>query len=323
RGDWRGVIGAQHSDRDFSALGDEAFVPPSDTSLSGLFFLQELQFDNWRLDGGLRIEDVDTRAADGRSAGHQPFSVSVGALWHFDESSHISLNLASAERAPGDQELFSDGPHVANQSFEIGDATLGEETSRSIELSYRRHAGRLTGSVTIYQNDFDDYIFLGDTGLEEDGFPVRQWQQQDADFTGAEIELRYDIGDTALGHWQWNAFADVVRADFDNGNNVPRIPPRRIGMGLEWDRGCWAGSVDWIHASRQSRTAAFESSTDGYDQLDLNLSCQLAETNNGAWTVFLKGHNLLDEDIRNHTSFLKDQAPMIGRNFTVGARVAW
>jgi iron complex outermembrane receptor protein len=320
-GAWRGVLGLQYRDRDFSALGEEAFVPPTVTESIGLFILEEAQFDAWRLDVGARIEDTDTRTADGRRASHAPLSFSAGALWHVTEASHFAINLARAQRAPGDQELYADGPHLATQTFELGDASLEEETSRSYELSFRRHAGRLTGTVSVYRNEFDDFIYLADTGHVEDGLPLRQWTQHDARFTGAELELRYDFGAAASGHWQATLFADTVDAELTSGQALPRIPPRRIGLGLEWDQGPWAAGLSWLHAAAQTDIADFETATAGYDDLGLELSYRFGSKPARSWELFARAANLLDEEIRNHGSSLKHQAPHAGRNFTLGARL--
>lgn len=320
-GPWRGVVGVQYRDRDFSAVGEEAFVPPSQTRTIGVFVLEEAEYDRTRLEFGMRLEDIDTRAADGRAASHAPLSLSAGVLWHVDPNTHLSLNLSRAQRAPGDGELFASGPHLATQTFEIGDADLDEETATALEASVRRHAGRLTGSLTVYRNAFDDFIYLDDTGTVQDELPVRRWRQQDATFTGAEVELRYDLGAFGHGHWQLSLFADTVRAELDDGSNVPRVPPARIGLALDWDRGPWVANARWTHASAQDDTAEFERPTAGYDLLDADVSYRLGGGLRAAWEVYLQARNLLDEDIRHHTSFLKEQAPQMGRNFILGLRV--
>jgi iron complex outermembrane receptor protein len=146
------------------------------------------------------------------------------------------------------------------------------------------------------------------------------WSQQDADFYGGEAEIRFDVGEYAHGHWQLYGFADVVRAEFDDGGKVPRIPPARLGAGVEWHWADWAANLDWIHASRQDRVADYETATPGYDLLNLDVSSGLPIGQRSSWEVYARAHNLLDEDVRNHTSFLKDQAPQIGRNFLAGVR---
>ena len=330
-GDWKGAFGAQYTDRDFGAIGEEAFVPPSNTSTAALFWVENAQFGEWQFDLGMRYENIDIEAQPPASAESQaqglpqnrsfsPFSASAGAVWHLNEDSHLTFNLSHAERAPTDQELFAFGPHIATQTFEVGDSSLDKERNLHFETSYRLHRGALTGSVTLFYDDFSDYIYQRDTGQIEDELPRRQWSQQDADFYGAEIEVRYDFGHLPSGHWQAFVFADRVRAEFADGENVPRMPPSRIGLGLDWDHDSWAANLTWIHASSQTKIAEFETTTPAYDLLNAELSYLLPVADRFDWEVFAKAHNLLDEDIRNSTSFLKDQAPQIGRNYVLGLR---
>ncbi|NRB72470.1 MAG: TonB-dependent receptor [Xanthomonadales bacterium] len=340
-GPFTGTFGAQWTDNDFSALGEEAFVPPSTTETLGLFLVESAEFGNLQLDFGLRWEDTsidsflitheheeegeehegeEEEAPIPASRSYSPFSASIGALWHLSERSHLSFNVARAARAPAAAELFSNGPHIATQTFEIGDVNLTEERNMHYEASWRLHEGPITGSVTVYVDDFDNFIYQVDTDEEEDGFPVRVWSQQDAKFTGGEAEVRWDVGRNKAGHWQLFGFYDRVRAELADGGNVPRIPPQRFGFGVDWDREAWAANVTWINADAQNRTAEFETATPGYDLLNADLSFYLPVSDGFDLEFFLQGRNLLDEDIRNSTSYLKDQAPQIGRNFVFGVR---
>ncbi|HET6566283.1 MAG TPA: TonB-dependent receptor, partial [Xanthomonadales bacterium] len=264
--------------------------------------------------------DVSIKADQHLPRNFNPFTASFGAVWHVTENGHFTFNVSSAERAPTDQELFSYGPHIATQTFEVGNELLKTENNLHLETGIRLHQGKLTGSLTFYVDRFDDYIYQADTGIEEDGLPVRLWSQQDADFQGAELELNYDLGEFSHGHWQLTGFADTVRAEFADNSKVPRIPPSRFGLGVDWDLASWAGELRWIHAGSHTRVADYETITPGYDLLNADLSYLLPVDASTEWELFLQAHNLLDEDIRNSSSFLKDQAPQIGRNFIVGVR---
>ncbi len=331
---WNGAFGAQYTHRDFEAIGDEAFVPPSNTRTMALFWVESAELGDWQIDLGMRYDKVrvkETATAvslpepenQPLKANFSPFSASFGTLYHFDDSRHLAMNLSFAERAPTDQELFSFGPHLATQTFEVGDATLDKERNLHTEIGYRVHQGQLTGSVTLYYDWFNDYIFQQDTGLEEDELPVRQWSQQDATFYGGELELRYDLGSFNSGHWQFFGFADLVRAGFKDNTDVPRIPPVRFGLGADWDLADWAANVTWINASSHTRVAEYETPTPGYNLFNAEVSYLFGGAGRAQWQVYLKGHNLLNEDIRNSTSFLKDQAPQIGRNFILGLRMRY
>jgi iron complex outermembrane receptor protein len=341
-GRWSGAFGGQVMEREFSAIGEEAFVPPSDTDSWALFWVESAEFENWRLDLGLRYENVDTSALEldhehkqKEEVHHEdegleiisrdftPMSFSTAAVWHVNDNSHLAFTFASAERAPSDAELFSFGPHLATQTFEVGNPDLGVETNRHYEVSWRLHEGALTGAITFYYDDFDDYIYQADTGLVEDGLPLRQWSQQGANFTGGELEINWDIGHTLSGHWQLFGFYDRVEAELSDGSSVPRIPPQRFGLGADWDHRSWAGNMTWIRADDHTDTAEYETATPGYDLLNAEISYRFGFDSGAGMELYLKGQNLLNEDIRNSTSFLKDQAPQIGRNFILGARLSF
>lgn len=343
-GRWSGAFGFQYTDVDFDAVGEEAYVPKSNSETAGLFWVESAEFGNWQLDLGLRYEDVEITALESISHEHHdedeheeheehdegparrnftPFSVSIGAIWQVNESSNLSFNLSRAERAPTTAELFAFGPHIASQTFEVGDPDLKKESNLHGEIAYRVQGERLSGSLVVYADRFDDFIYQMDTGEEEDGLPLRFWSQQDADFVGAELELRYDIGHYDSGHWWVFGLFDYVDGELDDGHNVPLMPPMRIGGGLDWHLGAWQANLTWIHADDHTDVAEYETPTPGYDLLNAELVWRMPFFESSDWDLFLKGHNLLDEDIRNSTSYLKDQAPQIGRNFVFGVRAAF
>ena len=337
---WSGAFGLQYTDVDFDAVGEEAYVPRSISETGALFWVESAEFDDWQLDLGLRYEDVDITALEQLSHEHHgeeehgeeheegptqrnfsPFSVSVGAIWHINDDHRLSFNVARAERAPTTAELFAFGPHIASQTFEVGDPTLTKESNLHGEIAYRVEGERLSGSLVVYADRFDEFIYQLDTGEEEDGLPLRFWSQQDADFIGAELELRYDIGHFDSGHWWVFGLFDYVDAELADGHNVPLMPPMRFGGGLDWHLGAWQANLTWIRADDHSDVAEYETPTPGYDLLNAEVAWRLPFSGRSEWDLFVKGQNLLDEDIRNSTSYLKDQAPQIGRNFVLGLRV--
>ncbi|WP_290889213.1 TonB-dependent receptor [Arenimonas sp.] len=318
---WRGAFGLQYGDRDFSAIGDEAFVPPSVSRDLGFFVVQERDFGDVKLELGARHDRVSIDpAGDLPTVDQNATSLAVGALWRFSENMHLSANLDRAQRAPSAEELFSDGPHIATQSYEIGDAGLDTETALSGELGLHLHAGRFEGKVSVYQTRFDDFIYLADTDLELDELPVRTWVQGDATFTGWEAEGQVDLVENSTGLWTLRVFADAVDAELDGGGNLPRIAPSRVGADLSWTRGNWRARVGAIRVADQDDVAALESATEGYTLFDAGVAYHW-DVGGAGWEAFLEGRNLSDEDARAHTSFLKDVAPLAGRNIAVGLRV--
>ncbi len=330
-GVWQGVLGIQYTDLDFKADGAEAFVPPSTTRTGAVFWIERGDFDALQVDIGIRYEDVTTdidntliegEGATGPSADadFQPFSTSAGIIWDMNETFAFSGSVSYAERAPGVDELFANGPHVATQVFEVGDSSLQEESSVHVEVGGRMDLGRLSGSATVFTDQFNDFIYQSDSGLEEDGLPVMFWQQQDADFVGAEAELRYDFEPNRSGHWQLFTFGDIVDGELADNSDAPLQPPKRVALGVDWDLDNLAANVVWIHAYAQNNLAERETRTPGYDLLNAEVVYTVPGFDQLDWQIYLKGQNLLDEDIRNSTSFLKDQAPQIGLNVIFGVR---
>lgn len=323
-GGFRGVIGVQSTSEEVSAVGAEAFLPPTETDSLGIFILEEFTHERWKFNFGGRWEDNEVDVLNSNEqADFDNLSFSTGLIWQFADEWQVALNYSYAERAPTQTELFANGTHVATQTFEVGNNALNEETANSFDLGLHKHLGPFHARLNLFYNQFDDFIFLADTGESEDGFPVRVYRQQDADFFGLEAELGYRFQPTAAGNFELTAHFDTVEGELDrpiDGNDqLPRISPTRFGLALDWHRGPWRARVDYLHVAEVDDVANFETITDSYNMLGIDLAYQL-QFGSSQWELFLKGENLLDETARVHTSFLKDFAPLPGVNLGFGLR---
>lgn len=321
---WRGVIGLQFGQEDFSSAGEEAYAPPSDTETFAVFVVEERPFERFTLQGGARFEHVRIEARDQRSRSFDAYSVSAGAIVPLSGQWELGLIADIAQRAPVAAELYSDGPHLATQSFEIGDPELDVEQATNLAATLRYTAGRADGSATLFFSRFGDFIYQAETGLEEDGLPVRVWSQDDADFWGIELEGRVRLvvdGPVAVDA---RFMYDRVRAEVDvSGNDrLPRMPPDRVGAGLEAKWQWLTAGVEYLRAMKQDETAEFELPTPAYDDLRAEIAGRF-DFEASSLTVFLQGRNLTDDDQRNHVSFLKDYAPLPGRTVLAGMRLAF
>lgn len=316
---WTTALGVQSVDREFAAAGEEAFVPPSRTRERGLYAVAQRSADRWTTEAGLRFEEQDTEALGFARRAHRPFSLSAGLLYAFAEDWHLTLNLDRAERAPQAEELYSDGPHAATASYEIGDPALGEERANQLELGLHWHAEGIEAKASAYVNRFEDFIYLAATGAEEDDLPVRQWTQADARFVGAEAEIKARLAESDLGRFDLRVYADRVRGRLEDGGNLPRIVPARFGAGLSWERGGWRANLAGIRHAPQDRIAAFESPTAGYTLVNAHLSWGFV-AGPAEWELYVDATNLGDREAFVHTSFLKDRAPLPGRGILFGLR---
>ena len=316
----RGVIGVQVTDRDFTAIGEEAFVPPSTTESNALFLVEERELGKLHLEGGIRYEqqNVSPESAQPRYD-DSAFSWSVGGVYELGTNWSTALSYAHAERMPSAEELYSDGPHVATQSYEIGNVNLGTETANNIDLSLRYHGDSANLNLSLYRNAVSDFIYAAATGAELDELPVFQYFQADATLQGIELAADWTFFSTEVGDWILRGFYDQTTGELDDGGDLPRIPPERLGLGLDFDSGDLRTSLDVIEVAEQNNVTAFETETDGYTLVNAGLIYRVYFGDSNA-DLFLRGSNLLDEDVRLHTSFLKDIAPQMGRSWQAGVR---
>ena len=325
-GAWTGAIGFQAGDRTFEAIGEEAFVPRTNTRSQGLFWVEHGDFGALQLDFGARIDRVRTDAVGAPQRSFSPLSLSAGALWNFNDQWRLSLNLDRAERAPAEEELYADGPHVATASYEIGDATLREERADNIELGLHFHGDRVDAKAALFRTRFDGFIFLADTGLStvpepgEDPLPIRVWTQSDATFTGIEAEVDATVYDGDAGRFNVRAFGDRVDAELRGGDNVPRLAPGRFGVDLRWEADAWRAQLGATRYMRQDDVAPGETETPGYTLVDAHVAYHWDRDAVG-FEVFLEGHNLTDDTARVHTSYLKDVVVLPGRGISAGIRI--
>ncbi len=318
-----GSIGLQAQSRDFEAIGDEAFVPPTQTDTWAIFAFEELTRGPWRFQLGGRYENQDVEAAAGeaRSRSFAGVSGSFGLVWQpASEAYSLGLSVARSTKLPNAEELFSNGPHLATSAFEVGDPDLQEETNLGVDLTLRKVTGRLTGEVTFFTNRFADYIFEQATGGEEDGLQVFRFVQRDAEFRGAELAGVYQLFHDEPFHMDVEFGADFVRAELADGTPLPRIPPRRYRLGFHYRGGKLDGLVEGARVDDQDRVAPLELPTEGHTLLNASLGYRFF-TSAAVFEVLLRGTNLTDEEARNHVSFLKDRVPMPGRDVSLALRV--
>jgi iron complex outermembrane receptor protein len=322
-GRWSGAFGAQLGEREFAAIGEEAFVPPVDSSTVGVFIVEELDLDAWQVSIGGRLESQEHTPSNGLPRfDDMATSFSVGSVRSFGDGLSLALTLALSERLPVAEELYSDGPHLATGAVQIGDATLGAETARHFDVGFRGATGDLTWSVTGFHTEYDDFIYLAETGdvdLESE-LPIFAYTRADANFDGIEAELFAPIMARGEGEVDVRVFADYVRGELASGESLPRLPPLRYGARLQYHDDRLLIGLEATRYDEQDDIAPFEGVTAGYTLVNADFRWRLTVGTGAELEVFVNAANLGDEEARKHTSFVKELAPLPGRNYAVGIR---
>lgn len=314
QGGWSGNNGLTLRRRNFSAIGAEAFVPENTLFQWGLYSFQSYETGPWHFDAGLRLDRQSVEAVDlGLDRGFTGISVSGGASYRLAENWLIGINGFRTERAPNAEELFSDGPHLATFSFERGDPTLGEETVKGFDASLKKTGGSLSFALNAYYYDYADFIFERLTGEIEDGLRVAAFAPTDARFYGFEAEADYELWTDGERSFGLDLVFDTVKARrSDGGEALPRIPPRSLTLAADWQGRLFDARLASSFAGRQRDLGAFELPTGSH--VDLTASIVFHPFPDRDIDLLLEARNLLDQDIRYHTSFLKDLVPAPGRD---------
>ena len=319
----RGSTGLQYTHRDFFAVGAEAYVAPNLTDQVAIFTLQEFGTGPFQIEAAARAEFTKVKARTlGIENDYDTLSGALGFVYEGLEGIRMGINGSRVERAPSAEELFSDGPHIATQAFEIGDPNLDTESAWGLEAYARGSIGAGTFSLAVFKQWFSDYIFLEDTGAEADDLPVFQYLQQDADFFGIEAELSYPVIDADGFRLLTDLRASYIEAELADGTAVPRIPPLSLLGALEAQTGAFdlRGEVQWF--DKQDEVTSFETPTGSFTLVNALVAWRPLAGNQNV-TVQLAADNIFDVNGRRHASFTKDFVPLLGRNFRASVRLSF
>jgi iron complex outermembrane receptor protein len=326
-GPMTGTAGLQLARRDFAAIGAEAYVRPNTTDSRSLFVVEEIGKGALRGEVGLRWEhqasQIDDAALPDRD--FDGLSGSAGIVWLTGDAWSLAASLSRTSRLPTPEELYSDGPHVATNAFEIGNPDLGKETGVGVDIVLRKRAGRATGEVAAFWNDIDAFIYDRETGEIDpgDGLPVFRFVQDDARFFGAEAELHVELLHSEPHHVDFDVRADFVRAELTaRGEDLPRIPPLRFTVALRYQGEAFWGHLEAQRVEEQERVAPNETTTPGYTWLNATVGYRFVKART-VHDLVLRGTNLTDEPALNHVSRFKDAVPLTGIDVALSYRLTF
>ena len=328
-GDLEGVLGMQLQNSRFAANGDEAFVPNVHTKSHAVYLYEEmplkaLGLDQLKLSLGGRVEhtaldasawEVKNKAA--QAADFTAYSYALGGLYAIDSHWSVASNLSHNERAPSYFELYADGAHIATNQYEAGNPNFKKERSNGVDAQIRWKDAKNSFSVGAYYTRFNRFLGLLDTAepIRETDLPIAQFTAFAASFKGLEAEGKFNLAD----YWDLSLRGDYVRAsNLDNKAALPRITPLRLGAGLNYQKNALGARLNVTQAFKQNRTAENELPTAGYTDVSAMATYKLPSKLNVE--LFAKANNLLNQEIREHTSFLKDLSPAGERSVLIGLR---
>ena len=337
RNGWQGASGAQFFTRRFQADGEEKFLPKNQTDQFGLFTLQSLDLGDTRLEAGARYEHTKLQSdpdadlfAEASQRSFNALSGSLGISQTIMPGWRVGLNLSRSERAPSAEELFARGNHAGTQAFELGNPDFGKEKSWGVEGTLRGSGNGYSFSLAAYHNWFsgfiyesvvDDSVCQAANGGAEMEFPCYAYAQADARYYGFEAEASVKLAQVGSYAINIDGVADYVRATIKGNGPAPRIPPLRLLGGIEAQGARLSARAELEHVFEQDRVTDFETPTDGFTMVNASISFKPLAGNDRT-TLMLSANNIFDVEARRHASFLKDFAPLAGRDIRLTARIS-
>src|SRR5690554_430637 len=332
-GIWNGTQGHNMQPRpNFGgyAYAHDTPMPTTKTLQTGIFIVEQRDWAYGTLELGARIDHISIEANpdpidhlyrqersyyDDKT--FTPTSLSAAATWILNDEQRLGFSIARVQRAPEASELYWNGDHHATFAFQLDNPELSLETAYTFDLNWLYQGERDRLRLAAYVYHFNDYIY-NDLKPYRDPFhgdQVYRHEQLDARFYGAEASWQHNLNDA----WHVDVNADFVRAETTSGDPLPRTPPASLLVALNWERNGWDARAEAKGIAKQSQTAATEDSTAGFILLNLYANYRhLLPHGELKWQVQVQ--NLTNEYTLNHVSYLKDHAPLPGRNVQFGVR---
>ncbi|MGH9933162.1 MAG: TonB-dependent receptor [Pyrinomonadaceae bacterium] len=312
-GNLSGTLGFSGFTRDYESVGEEAPAPHTKQHSFAVYGLERVDLERIGFQFGGRVEQ-NGYSPEGNFSKRNFVGLSGSAgvrvpLW---TGGSFVANYQHSFRAPALEELYDNGPHPGILVFDIGNPNLKPEHGDGVDFSLRHNTERMRIEGSVYYYSISNYVYTAFTGATdpESNLPIVDYGQGNSRYTGMEASLEARV----LPLLWLSGKVDYVRAELTEPNKpLPRIPPFRATLGLDWRYNAFSVRPELILANRQTRVFDNETPTAGYAIFNLNASYTIV-TGPVAHIISVGGYNLGDSLYRNHLSFIKEIAPEIGRN---------
>ena len=314
-----GLIGFHFQNYDQGALGqEESHLVHTRTSSFALFALESFNFDLFDLDVGGRLESVNLKNTS-LEKGFFPSAFSSTIKRKIFNNSNAFAGFDFTERAPNAVELFANGPHHAQEQFEVGQSTMSVETSYNFSLGYSYTDGLDILKVETYYNYIDDFIAADRDGtttvVEGEDMNNVNFTQYNALFTGLEVSGQYafaKINDFDIISSFMMDFLKGYRTSNDKA--LSRIPQTKINFGIQAINEDWDANLAYYHYFDKDFIGPFQTRTGGHSRLDFDLTRDFNFSDLSGHLMFTAS-NLLDTVGRSHLEAKKANVQLPGRSF--------
>ena len=309
------MVGISISEETLEVSGEETFLPETDTTKQAFYTFNNYEISDWIFEVSARHDEVEYETA-ANAYDESADSLAVGVAYKTPYAGIIGATIASTQRLPSVNELYSDGVHFAAQRNEIGDTSLSKEKSEMTEIYFRQKLPFGGFTISYYENSVDNYIYLNPTGtMDAEDMPIFNFLQNDAEFKGGEFTIYWN--DINIGQAVMNAdiSVDQVRGSLVSEGALPTIPPMKIVASADFAYRNFDFGTVITKAIEQDRIASYELPTDEFTQIDMEIGWTPTALKDGRVSLLAK--NITDEEVRRHASPFKDRVSEPGTDIAL------
>lgn len=321
-----GTVGVWGEYRDY-ATGGLSFTPRTAEYTATALLNQRATVEGIALQGTVRIEHksvqpeekVSNKIGVIRQRDFTDVAAAVSASYPVGENGSIAMTAMRTFRAPGVEELYTEGPHLAAYSYEIGNPLLDTEHGFGLDVTLRYHAEPVSLVASLFRNSIAGYIYPRNTGDTNYRvlLPVYQYTGGEALMLGGEMSVI----------WQWTPYLSLhstvsyVHGKLvESGQPLPMMPPLQGSVRVQYAADGFSVSAVLRGAAAQDRTGEFEQPTAGYAVAALMADYSIS-AGGLLHTIAVSVENIANMEYRRHLSRVKSIMPEPGRNLKVLYRV--
>lgn len=330
-----GSMGIWGEWQDYAIFG--ARTPDSNQYSAAAYVIQEGDAGDLHFELGSRFEyalskpkeeRVSNQIGEIKERSFSALATSASAIYGITQKLFIGSTFMHSFRAPSLEELYSEGPHLAAYSYEIGNPELKAERGIGLELFFRYRSNRFSAELAGYRNDFQNYLYARDTGEQSVADPALNYYQfvgEPALFYGTELSIdaqlttQIFIGGTfsyTVAERDVSEEEQQITGYSGDTRPLPMIPPLQGSIYGRFSKGDFTAMIRYKLSDKQTRLGEFETETDGYSLLSASVQYRFS-TSGILHTISLNGSNILDTTYRDHLSRIKEIFPAPGRSINL------
>ena len=299
-----------------------AYIPSSVSYDRSIAYFARTKNKPYEIDFAGRYES-NSRDSSNQRYGDTSISFGTSIAHNLTESLFYNIGYAHISRTPSIAELFANGTHGPTQRYERGNNNLSREVSRNIELVLQYSLDEIDLDLNLYRNDMNNFIYLADQSTSTSGKTDANWSQKNGVIQGYELSVsrNYNIGN---GDLLVKFSRDDISGIFDNNTYIPRITPAKNVLSLKYEnQKNDAYHLDFIYTESQGDMSSKETKTNSHVDLDIGYTKKIIFDSHKDLIINIYGNNILNNTIRNHSSFVKNEVPMPGANFGIDVSLGY